>query len=119
MLIIFIIWLFLTPIKVSHDTYMSDEDVRSLMTFDYIFMAGRILDLFVSFYNPNGLVEHKLHAVILNNISTNLFLEFALSIVPLLMHLKNPLPSFYFAAFKLLRYGRLYEMDSKIATSIE
>ena len=119
MLIIFIIWLFLTPIKVSHDTYMSDEDVRSLMTFDYIFMAGRILDLFVSFYNPNGLVEHKLHAVILNNISTNLFLEFAISIVPLLMHLKNPLPSFYFAVFKLLRYGRLYEMDTNIATIIE
>ena len=85
MLFIFIIWLFLTPIKVSHDTFMSDKDVNSLLTFDIIFMVDRILDLFVSFYNPNGLVEHKLHAVILNNISYNLFLEFAISIVPLVL----------------------------------
>jgi len=82
-------------------------------------VIDRVLDLFVSFYNPNGLIEHRLHAVILNNISYNLFLEVLISLVPLFMHIKSPIHSFYYALIKLVRYGRLFEMDTTLSNILE
>lgn len=68
-LIVFIIWIFQTPILISYDHSISHENFTTLMVFDTVFMVDRILELFVSYYNPNGSLEHKLHSVILNNIS--------------------------------------------------
>lgn len=64
------------------------------MIFDCIFMVDRFLELFVSFYNPNGVMEHKLHSVILNNISSNLFLELFISFAPLVIQVDHKIMAY-------------------------
>ena len=75
--------------------------------------------MFVTYYTPTGQLEHKLHAVILNNLSLNFFLEIAITVIPLYFHYRSPMTSFTFGLIKLVRYGRLFEMDSTIADLIE
>ena len=75
-------------------------------------MFDRFLELFVTFYNPNGSIEHKLHSVILTNISFNLFLEAFMGFAPLYVHYDGGILAYYYALFKLPRYGRLFEMDA-------
>lgn len=82
-------------------------------------MADRFLDLFVSFYNPNGLIEHRLHSVILNNISFKMFLEVFISIAPFTFREDNKITGYYYAVFKIARYSRLFEMDAQITNIIE
>jgi hypothetical protein len=106
----------LMPVKVSHYQFMDQENLQFLFLFDAVFVIDRILDLFVSYYNPNGMIEHKLHSVILNNISIKLFLEIFISIMPLFV---NNISAFNYALFKIYRYGRLFEMDSNISNIIE
>ena len=49
----------------------------------------------------------------------NFFLEIAITVVPLYFHYRQPMTSFVFALIKLVRYSRLFEMDSTIAEIIE
>jgi hypothetical protein len=51
-IIVFIIWIFLMPIKVCQNYEMNAGN--SLLIFDLIFVLDRIMELFVSYYNPNG-----------------------------------------------------------------
>jgi hypothetical protein len=117
MLLVYVIYLSIMPINVSHNYRLSEEDMRQLYVYDAIFMIDRVLDLFVSFYNPNGKLEHKFHSVILNNISFKLFLEAFISIGPQILN-PNRLAMIY-GLFKITRYGRLFEMDGIISTMIE
>lgn len=83
---VFILWLFITPVYISRDHYVSDEDRRSLFFFDCVFIAHRFIDLFEGFYQPNGQMEIKLYVVILNNLSSKIFTEIGISLLPLLLH---------------------------------
>jgi len=51
--------------------------------FDLMFVIDRFLDLFVGYYQPNGLLEHRLYAVILANISVKLFIELFITFAPI------------------------------------
>ena len=81
------------------------------MIFDTIFMLDRVFDLFVGYYNPNGFLEHRLSHVLYQNISSKFFLEIIISTVPLIVYAFDQ-NSLYYAFFKILRYARLFEMDS-------
>jgi hypothetical protein len=95
---------------------MSQYNINLLLWFDAIFLIDRFLEIFVSFYNPNGQLEHKLHSVILNNISMKLFLEGTISLAPLFIY---NITALNYAMLKILRYGRLFEMDAIISNIIE
>lgn len=84
-----------------------------MFVFDCIFMLDKILDLFVTFYTPRGKIEHRLFAVILNNLSSKFFIEFIISLVPAYLFIGD-IKSFWYALWKVPRYDRLFEMDTHI-----
>lgn len=112
--------MFLTPLLISSDSTINHEHFRLMFYFDVIFMIDRFLDLFVSFYKPNGLMEHRLHAVVLNNLSFKLFLEIFISLAPLFIYTsRGEIKCYWFGLFKVARYARLFEMDEHIQRYIE
>jgi hypothetical protein len=76
-----------------------------------MFMCDRLADLFVGYYNPNGLIEHKLYKVILANISLKFFLEIFISFGPIALSSFYNSKSSIYAIMKVVRYLRLFEMD--------
>ena len=119
MQLVFIIWFFVTPILISHKGTIKVIDFRRLLVFDCIFMVDRFLDLFISFYTPAGQIEHRCYAVVLNNLSSKFFIEFAISLIPLYFHSGHDMASYSYASWKLARYQRLFEMDTHIQNYIE
>lgn len=112
--------MFLTPLLISSDSTINHENFRLMFYFDVVFMIDRFLDLFVSFYKPNGLMEHRLHAVVLNNLSFKLFLEIFISLAPLFIYTsRGEIKCYWFGLFKVARYARLFEMDEHIQRYIE
>lgn len=89
------------------------------MVFDILFMVDRFADLFVGYYNPNGLLEHRLYAVILANISLKFFLEIFISFAPIAMKEYYDSKSKVYAIYKIVRYLRLFEMDGQIAEILD
>ena len=106
------------PVIVSLDQMIAWKYVNWLLVFDICFMFDRFLDLFVGYYNPNGFLEHRLSHVLYQNISSKFFLEIFMSFAPLLVY-KYYRHSVIYVCFKVLRYGRLFEMDSQIAEILE
>lgn len=90
---------------------VSIQNMKLMLVFDIIFMIDRILDLFVGYYQPNGLMEHRLYAVILNNISLKFFLEIFISFAPIVLKNYYDSKSVFYALFKVVRYVRLFEID--------
>ena len=76
------------------------------------FIIDRILDLFVGHYKPNGLLEHRLYAVIMQNVSAKLFLEIFIGLGPFFFEQQLDGKSANYAMFKIIRYLRLFEIDS-------
>ena len=139
--------MFLTPLLISSDSTINHENFRLMFYFDVVFMIDRFLDLFGSFYKPNGLMEHRLHAVVLipteisffkgvfthfelqfvkkttfliNNLSFKLFLEIFISLAPLFIYTsRGEIKCYWFGLFKVARYARLFEMDEHIQRYIE
>ena len=99
------------PIIVSLDQKIEWKYVTWLLFFDIIFMFDRLLDLFVGYYNPNGFLEHRLSHVLYQNISSKFFLEIFMSLAPLFVYEYHQTAIVY-VCFKVLRYPRLFEMDS-------
>ena len=114
--LVFILWLFIAPIYISRHMNVHDDDRRQLFLFDIVFIADRFIDLFVGFFKPNGDQENKLYVVILNNISSKLFIEIAISCIPLLL---NDIPGYQYALIKIFRYGRMYEIDAWIGEYLQ
>ena len=110
--LLFIIWIFLAPLFLSQGYLLSDEKFKQLLLFDIIFIIDRFLDLFGGFYQPNGVQEHRLYAVIINNLSYQIFLEIFISIAPYIFQEKHSIVSFVYALYKIPRYSRLFEMDA-------
>ena len=82
-------------------------------------MFQRFLDLFVTFTKPNGLIEHRLLYVIVNNISLKFFLEIFISIGPWFIHYNSKITAHYYALFKVARYAGIFELDTHINYYIE
>lgn len=82
--IIFVLWIIITPIMVSRSIILSNDSLRVLIYFDLIFMFDRFMDLFVGYFNPNGIMEHKLYAVIYANITPKLFIEIFIGFGPMI-----------------------------------
>jgi len=81
-------------------------------------MVDRFADLFVGYYNPNGLQEHRLSHVIYQNISIKFFLEILMIVCPLILYEFND-NSLYYLLFKLPRYSRIFEIDNQISEIVE
>lgn len=107
--IVFVTYIFLTPIYVAQDTKLNTDHIGLLLLFDIIFMMDRFFDLFVGFYGSNG-EEKRLSVVILQNISFKFFLEIVISFGPLFFGVAQ-MHSLHYALFKIPRYLRLFEMD--------
>ena len=109
----------MAPILIVQDPTMSSKSMQVLLVFDILFMIDRFADLFVGYYNPNGLLEHKLYAVILANISLKFFLEIFISFAPIAMRSYYDSKSKVYSLYKIVRYIRLFEMDGQIAEILE
>ena len=108
---VFIIWLFITPIYISRQQEVGDAELATLFIFDIFFLVDRVLDQFVCFYTPQGALENRLYAVVLNNLSMNLVIEAAMAFGPIsVRHIHGQ----WYALIKLFRYGRMFEQDSHI-----
>lgn len=104
-------WIIITPIMVSREVRLSQKSLNVLILFEIIFMFDRFMDLFVGYFNPNGIMEHRLYAVIFANISPKLFLEFLIGFGPILVADMTASKSYWYALYKIPRYSRLFEMD--------
>ncbi len=111
-MVVFVVWIFLTFYHVSMYKTMREEQVVMLDRFDVVFVLDRWIDLFVGFYNPNGYLKPKIVSVVQQNFSfkmvLELFIGFGQHLVPWSLGL-NPV---FYTSIKILRYGRLFEMDS-------
>jgi hypothetical protein len=83
--LIFVIYIFIAPVLIVENKILAYKSMQNLLVFDIMFMADRFADLFVGYYNPNGLLEHRLYAVMLANISFKFFLEIFISFAPILL----------------------------------
>lgn len=113
------IYIFLAPILIVESQTVSLKNMKLMLVFDIIFMIDRILDLFVGYYQPNGLMEHRLYAVVLNNISLKFFLEIFISFAPIVLNKYYNSKSVFYALFKVVRYVRLFEIDGQVAEILE
>ena len=52
---VFVAWVILAPLLVSMNKQLDPAHLNLLSIFDILFMLDRIFDLFVGYYNPNGL----------------------------------------------------------------
>jgi hypothetical protein len=117
--IVFMAWIIITPIMVSKEIRLSEQSLNMLIYFDVIFMIDRFMDLFVGYFNPNGIMEHRLYAVIFANISPKLFLEFLIGFGPIMVTDMTVTKSMWYALFKIPRYSRLFEIDGQIADILD
>lgn len=116
--LIFLLYMFILPIKVCFEQYMIPEDISNLLIFDIIFIMDRLADLFVASYTVDGKIETRLLEVIKKNYDYKFLLEVIVSIGPLFFD-TNHLNSLVYAAFKIPRYARLFEIDSQIQEIME
>ena len=116
--IVFIFWIFYAPIPISSKTSLDLGSLNILLIFDVIFMLDRILDLFAGFHKPDGTEETRLTHVIWQNLSSKIVIEFCVGFGPYFFRILD-LHSLSYAAFKIPRCARLFEMDGQITEIIE
>lgn len=81
-------------------------------------MIEKVVDLFVGFYRDDGTVEKKIGKVIQKNYSNKVIEEFFYSFGPFLLDLDDT-SSLIYTAFKLPRYIRLFQLDTKVNEILE
>ena len=81
----FLAYIIIMPLLISMHVNIIDSHYMILLSFDAIFMTDRLADLFVGFYLPSGLQEHRLVHVMFENISTKLFIELFIIGTPLIL----------------------------------
>jgi hypothetical protein len=52
--LIFILYMFIFPIYICFEKFMSEDNINSLLIFDILFMIDRSADLFVGSYKLDG-----------------------------------------------------------------
>ena len=87
--IVFLAYIIIMPLLIGVDPIMTKDNLTLLLIFDITFMADRILDLFVGYYTPNGLMEHRLTHVLYQNLTTKFFLEIIMIAGPLIIYRYN------------------------------
>ena len=110
--------MFVLPIHVCFYRNMIPDDISNLLIFDLIFIFDRLADLFVASYTVDGKVDTRLFEVIKKNYDYKFLLEIIVSIGPLFLDTSH-MNSLIYAAFKIPRYARLFEIDSQIQEIME
>ena len=117
-ILVFVAWIIIMPLFVSMNVILDPMHLQILIIFDVAFMLDRVLDLFVGYYNPNGLQEHRLSHVIYQNLSAKFFVEILIIACPIILNYFNE-NSLYYLGFKILRYSRLFEIDNQISEILD
>ena len=92
--------------------------LKILTGIDICLFVDRFADLFVGYYNPNGLQEHRLSHVLWANISFKFFMEIILVAAPLILYQFNK-NSLFYLLIKLPRYSRIFEIATQISEILE
>ena len=71
----FIINMLVMPVICSEGDILTNDNFTKLSYFDYVFLADRIGDLFVSYVNTSGYPEPRLYKVLYHNMASPLYLE--------------------------------------------
>lgn len=116
--LIFILYMFILPLYICFDKVITEQNINSLIIFDLLFMIDRSADLFVGSYKLDGQPETWLWAIIQKNYEHKFILEIIVSIGPFFLNTTD-LNSLVYAAFKIPRYIRLFELDSQIQEIVE
>ena len=118
LLIITIWYVFLLPLFVSRERMLSKETLSSLLFFDVVFMMSPLINLFVGFYDKDGVFEPKVLAVVIHNWSSDFYYEIIYTFGPFLFDLDQLNSAIYFL-FKFPRYNRLFEIDVVVTTYLD
>lgn len=118
MTLVFVTYMLLLPVFISYDEQLTRRNFYILFAFDILFMVEKAADLFVGSYRDDGSIENKLGRVIQKNYSNKVLEEVFYSFGPFLLNLDEA-SSLIYAAFKVPRYFRLFEMDKKIDDVVE
>ena len=113
-----ITYIFVAPfIIVSHDI-ISKTQASWLFVFDILLMLDKFVDLFIGFTieSHNEIREEKkLGAVIMHNLEPGFFIEIVTAFGPNILNMYYDdgrfMTNVYYGAFKIIRYGRLFETD--------
>ena len=116
--LIFVAWVFMAPLFVSMSPVLASTHLQILSIFDVVFIVDRVADLFVGYFNANGLQEHRLSHVIYNNLSAKFFLELVIVAGPIILQQFND-NSLYYFLFKIPRYTRAFEINNQISEVLE
>ena len=91
---LFILYSIYLPLIVGFSDTLRSQDFPYLLAFDIIFILDRFSNLFKVYINANGIPESKLLKVLMHNLSSSIFLEITITIIPLLisyyMRVYNP-----------------------------
>lgn len=97
---------------------LSKESLSSLLFFDVVFMMSPLINLFVGFYDKDGVFEPKVLAVVIHNWSSDFYYELIYTFGPFLFDLDQLNSAIYFL-FKFPRYNRLFEIDVVVTTYLD
>ena len=78
--------------------------------FDIIFIVDGILNLFIGFYDKDGVYEPKLVVVIIKNYSNGLLFELIYYLLPIYIGIED-IDTLLFFCLKIPRYARLMDMN--------
>ena len=82
-------------------------------------MINQFINLFVGFYDKEGVYEPQIVAVIIQNWSSNFYYEIIYTFGPLMFFDIEQLDSAIYFLFKFPRYNRLFEIDVIVNTYLD
>jgi hypothetical protein len=112
-LLLFILYSILLPYICCLDINISNDDIDLLMTFDYIFVIDRVMDLLVGYINEMNKLEPSITKVIFKNLSLAFFIELFITFIPVFF-VGSEMNSLIFFIVKSPRFLRLFEMEQQI-----
>ena len=115
---VLIAWILYAPYKICEKSLLSNEAISYLLVFDILFLLDRVADLFVGYQKADGTEETRLYNVISSNLSSKIFIEIIVGFGPYFVGIRDLHTMNYFF-FKILRIGRLFEVDNHISQIIE
>ena len=119
MILILILYVFLIPLYVSYSSILERHHLGNLLFFDIMFMASKIVDLFIGYYTKEGPLEPRFPMVLMRNLtnSNDFLMEIVYTFGPFFFDLNN-LNSIYYFLFKFPRFNNLFMMAMKINKTI-
>lgn len=98
---------------------MDKKKLKTLVVYDVIFVIDRFLNYFEGYYNPNGLLEHRVLEVIKQNFNFKFIIELIILVSPYFLMPIYDYSSSVYLLLKCYRYLRKFELDTQIASVLE